>query len=105
MAGLTKEQKVAKELAKQQTVTNEAVQVGAPKDNEDYTQDFKSLDRYASNLQLHAGLDALGASLTVSLKKNASKIVMERDGALVYGKKSDGKIFIPYANIRGAVLI
>lgn len=59
----------------------------------------------ASFLQLHAGVDRLGASLSISLQKNASEIVMGPYGAIVKGKKSDRKVLIPYANIRGAELI
>lgn len=118
MAGLTKEQRAAKEAALAKETIEPSSVLSQPGEQNGLTaillvlQSIYALllsvfgrERLASNLQLHAGLDALGASLTVSISKNASKIVMEANGAYVTGKKTDGKIFIPYANIRGAVLI
>lgn len=67
------------------------------------TQEPKTVQ--ASHLQLVHSMDKLGASSTISVGRNCSKIVRFQNGWLVTGLKSKQIIFVSDANLRGATII
>ena len=79
------------------------------------TEDFKTQEPEAvkslikpdvKHVQFHAGIDAMGSSLSVSNKQ--ADLFLELNGVRILGKteKNKGKkFFVPFTNIRGVTLL
>lgn len=109
MAGLTKEQRAAKEALKTQEIASEQPGDMFPEPVRKpvvggTTPLAKSPD--VKHVQFHAGVDAMGSSLSVTNKQ--ADIYLDVAGVRIHGKtdKNKGKkFFIPFTNIRGVTLL